>query len=209
MSFDTSRRVREALPELTDPKALRALAHPKRIALLSLLTVEQQLTASEAGRLLDESPASCSFHLQQLARHGFVEEAGPGRGRRRPWRRTSSGFRWGESGAEPEAAAAATELSRVVQEQHAGEMLSWIDRADAEPAEWRDAAVSVDNTVYLTAAELEELRGTMLEIAYLQLERRYGDRAGDPSRRPPGARPVRVFGIAFPLGRPVIDDGAS
>jgi predicted ArsR family transcriptional regulator len=209
MSFEASQRVREVLPELTDPKALRALAHPKRIALLSLLTLERELTASDAGRLLGESPASCSFHLQQLAKHGFVEEAGPGRGRRRPWRRTMTGYRWGDSGAVLGAAAAATALSRVVQEQHASEMLAWIDRADSELHEWRDAAVSVDNTAYLTASELRELREALLGVAYLQLIDRYGDRLDDPSRRPPGARPVRVFGIAFPLGVATGDDGTS
>lgn len=206
MSFDTSRRVREALPELSDPKALRALAHPKRLALLSLLTVERELTASEAGRLVGESPASCSFHLHQLAKHGFVEEAGPGRGRRRPWRRTSSGHRWGDGSPGSEAAAAARELSRVVQEQHAGEMLAWIDRADSEPRTWRDAAFSVDNTVYLTAAELQELQEELLEVTYLRLVERYGDRIDDPDRRPRGARPVRVFGLGFPLARPPAGD---
>jgi|SRR5205085_3074476 predicted ArsR family transcriptional regulator len=207
MSFDTSRRVREALAELSDPKALRALAHPKRIALLSLLTVERELTASEAGRLLGETPASCSFHLQQLAKHGFVEEAGPGRGRRRPWRRTSSGHRWGDSAAGPEAAAAATELSRVVQEQHAAQVLAWVDRADSEPREWRNAAVSVDNTAYLTAAELQQLQEELLEVVYLRLVEHYGDRLKNPIRRPPGARPVRVFGVAFPLAGPATNDG--
>jgi predicted ArsR family transcriptional regulator len=206
MSFDVRHRVHAALPEIADPHALRALAHPKRLALLNLLTLEREVTASEAGRVLGESPASCSFHLHQLAKHGFVEEAGPGRGRRRPWRRTSSGHRWGDSNAEPEAADAARELSRVVQERHSDETLAWVERAGSEPREWRDAAVSVDNTAYLTPTELQELRDTLLEVTYLQLVERYGDRLNDPNRRPSGARPVRVFGVAFPLP-PTTGDG--
>src|SRR5919108_2121595 len=72
--------------ELTDPRALRALAHPIRLALLGALRREGPLTATQAGALVGESAASCSFHLRQLAKYGLVEEAGGGRGRERPWR---------------------------------------------------------------------------------------------------------------------------
>jgi hypothetical protein len=37
--------------------------------------------------MLGESPASCAFHLRTLAKYGFVEKAGGGRSRERPWRR--------------------------------------------------------------------------------------------------------------------------
>ncbi|MGH3064964.1 MAG: winged helix-turn-helix domain-containing protein, partial [Gaiellaceae bacterium] len=75
--------------ELTDPGALRALAHPVRIRLLGLLRREGPLSASEAGRRIGESSGSASYHLRQLARFELVEEAGGGRGRERPWRATS------------------------------------------------------------------------------------------------------------------------
>src|SRR5271154_2933830 len=76
---------------LTDAKAMRALAHPIRIALLEILGV-RTLTATQASELLGESPANCAFHLRTLARYGFVEEAGGGRGRERPWRSTHKSF---------------------------------------------------------------------------------------------------------------------
>jgi DNA-binding transcriptional ArsR family regulator len=78
----------------TDPRTLRALAHPIRLALLGLLRREGPLTATRAGELLGELPASCSFHLRQLARYGLVEEAGGGVGRRRPWRATARATTW-------------------------------------------------------------------------------------------------------------------
>src|SRR4051794_26471252 len=71
---------------LEDARVIRALAHPLRLALLQLLIVRGPLTASEAGEALGESPASASFHLRTLAKYGYVEEAGAGPGRRRPWR---------------------------------------------------------------------------------------------------------------------------
>src|SRR5436305_8556002 len=69
---------------LTDPRALRAMAHPIRLSLIGVLRREGPLTATQAGELIGESSASCSFHLRQLAKYGLVEEAGGGRGRERP-----------------------------------------------------------------------------------------------------------------------------
>ena len=70
-----------SVKRMTDPRALRALAHPLRLSLLGMLRTEGPLTATRAGELLGESSASCSFHLRQLAKYGLVEEAGGGRGR--------------------------------------------------------------------------------------------------------------------------------
>src|SRR5579862_6474412 len=74
--------------KLTDPKAMRALAHPVRMALLDLIAVAGTLTATQASEALGESPANCAFHLRTLAKYGFAREAGGGRGRERPWTRT-------------------------------------------------------------------------------------------------------------------------
>ncbi len=70
----------------TPPAALRALAHPVRLAILDQLRLRGQLSASQLGAHIGESPANCSWHLRKLAEHGFVVEAGNGVGRARPWR---------------------------------------------------------------------------------------------------------------------------
>src|SRR5690349_11062954 len=80
--------------DLTDPKAMRALAHPLRWALLEALAQAGTLTATQASEMLSESPANCAFHLRTLAKYGFVEEAGGGRGRERPWRRAYGRMSW-------------------------------------------------------------------------------------------------------------------
>ena len=108
----------ERPPEVTDPKAMRALAHPVRIALLEELAVHGQLTATEAGELVGESPANTSFHLRQLAKYGYVEEAEGGTGRRRPWKRVALGMRFTEVHEDPETAAAARELSRTMSHRY-------------------------------------------------------------------------------------------
>src|ERR1700736_5177120 len=92
--------------QLTDPRALRAVAHPVRLQLVGLLRREGPLTATQAAERLRQSPASCSFHLRQLAKHGLVEEAGGGRGRERPWRATAMFTSWPNVADTPELAAA-------------------------------------------------------------------------------------------------------
>src|SRR5262249_11548655 len=102
--------------ELTDPRALRAYAHPIRLKLVGLLRRTGPLTATQAGEKIGESAANCSFHLRQLAKFGLVEEAGGGKGRERPWRATSITTEWPDGGADPEAVEAGAMLSRVVVE---------------------------------------------------------------------------------------------
>src|SRR6201986_2432886 len=73
--------------EISDPKAIRALAHPLRLDLLQVLGSGGPATAAHCGRILGTSQANCSFHLRQLAKYGFVEDAGPGTDQReRQWR---------------------------------------------------------------------------------------------------------------------------
>src|ERR1700684_2153615 len=89
---------------LTNPKAIRALAHPVRWALLDALGQAGTLTATQASEMLGESPANCAFHLRTLAKYGFVEGAGGGRGRERPWRQTYNGMSWRARSDETQAA---------------------------------------------------------------------------------------------------------
>ena len=110
MSFDGAR-------ELTDPRTMRALAHPVRLALLEALAHHGPLTATEAAEHVGESPSNCSFHLRQLAKYGFVEEAEGGAGRRRPWRAVSIGTQFSDVHEDTETALAAGTLGRVIAER--------------------------------------------------------------------------------------------
>src|SRR5262249_4606376 len=89
------------VPEITDPRLFRALSHPVRIALVEELTLHGPMTATEVGERIGESPTTCSFHLRQLAKYGFVEEAGGGKGRARPWRPTAIRHSFGNTPDEP------------------------------------------------------------------------------------------------------------
>src|ERR1700729_1277013 len=98
------------LREITDAQTMRALSHPVRIALIEALTVYGAMTATQVGERIGESSTTCSFHLRQLAKYGFVEEAGGGKGRARPWRMTSIGFSLAGAHDDPETEVAASAL---------------------------------------------------------------------------------------------------
>jgi DNA-binding transcriptional ArsR family regulator len=180
--------------ELTDPRALRAVAHPLRLALVGLLRREGPLTATAASEFLGESPASCSFHLRQLAKYGLVEEAGGGRGRERPWRATAFFTSWPNVARNPDLAAATELLSSVVAERYFEHLMRWLGEKADEPPEWQEAALFGDIPLYLTPAELAEL-GSEVE----KLLERYLERTPKRELRPAGARLVTFLQLAFPL----------
>jgi len=182
--------------ELTDARALRAVAHPLRLSLIGLLRREGPLTATQAGAKVGESPASCSFHLRQLAKYGLVEEAGGGRGRERPWRATAQYTSWPEVADDPDLTAASQLLSKLIAERYFQRALAWLDRLPEEPAEWSGAAAFGDAMLYLTADELASLRDELVALA-----QRYAERTVDPSLRPEGSRLVSFLQLAFPEPR--------
>jgi DNA-binding transcriptional ArsR family regulator len=184
----------ESVVQLTDPRALRAVAHPTRLKLLGELRRVGPLTATQAGERIGESPAACSFHLRLLAKWGLVEEAGGGRGRARPWRATAMGHEWSARGPGGEPDEASDMLSRVVLERWFEESLGWVERRREETEEWSEAAVFGDRLLYVTPTELEELNrriGKLLEP--------YAHRVTDPDARPDEARAVTFIQLGFPI----------
>jgi len=184
--------------KITDARTMRALAHPVRIALLEELVIGGALTATELGERIGESPTTCSFHLRQLAKYGFVEEAGGGKGRARPWRLTSIGISFNNTHDDPAAELAANVLSRLVHERQLDRYRAWLENRTAYPREWRDAANDSEYLFYLTPAELTDLNE---EIADLLLSKGHG-RLTDPAQRPAGSVPVEMLLFSFPLQLP-------
>lgn len=180
--------------QLTDPRALRAVAHPTRLELIGLLRRGGPLTATQAAERIGESPASCSFHLRQLAKYGLVEEAGGGRGRERPWRATAIATEWSADGGDEEMQAAGEMLSRVVVERWFESAIEWIERQRREPPQWADAAMLGDALIYMTPEQLREVEAKFRELVEPHLKKL---EAGEPP--PPGTRPVSVISLAFPL----------
>jgi predicted ArsR family transcriptional regulator len=193
MTDDSGNEAARTVKRLTDPRALRALAHPIRLSLVGLLRREGPLTATRAGELLGQSSASCSFHLRQLAKYGLVEEAGGGTGRERPWRATAQFTGWPDATENPELAAAADQLAAVIADRYFEHLMRWLEIKHREPAQWQQASSFGDTLLYVTADELAEL--ARQERALVD---KYLDRLVRPELRPPGSRLVTYLHLSFP-----------
>jgi DNA-binding transcriptional ArsR family regulator len=179
--------------ELRDPKALRAIAHPVRVRLLDELAAGPA-TATELAERIGESPANCSWHLRQLAKYEFVEEAGGGTGRKRPWQIIMRGHIWGVGDEDPELAVASDALTQLLFERESGILQTWLRaRRTEQERPWRDAHFLNQGASWLTAQEVTEL-GEAIQGLIL----RYVGRLTDPESRPPGARLVRFVSWGVP-----------
>jgi len=172
---------------------MRAMAHPTRLTLLNLIGREGELTASRAAELLDDSPGNMSWHLQTLAKYGFVEETGEGKGRSRPWRISSVRNRFITPPDDPEATAAGDALVMLFIERAVQQQREWLAAHDTYPQDWQDAAFLTNQLTYLTAQELEDLSKDVVELFS-----QYSERV-DKSKRPADARPVQVTAFGHPL----------
>jgi DNA-binding transcriptional ArsR family regulator len=194
--------------KLTDARAMRALAHPVRLALLEALAHAGTLTATQASELLGESPANCAFHLRTLAKYGYVVEAGGGKGRERPWRRAHAALHITSEQEDPGAAIAADELGQFWMDTILERARSALSRRQLWPAEWQHTGLPTQSAsiVYLTPDEAREF-GAELDRLY----RRFYDRVDHPERRPAGAMPIEMLLFNYPMthlaGWPVPDAG--
>jgi hypothetical protein len=196
---------------LTDPKAIRALAHPVRWALLDALGQAGTLTATQASEMLGESPANCAFHLRTLAKYGFVEEAGGGRGRERPWRQTYNGMSWRTRTDDPEASAAAEALERVWLDSSLTRARNGLTAMARWPKGLEDSLGATTTRMYVTPAEADELYTEISEVfeRVVGSRHRFTDRR-DPKRRPADAVPVEFVLMAYPvLDLPPLPDSAE
>lgn len=176
---------------------MRAITHPVRLALLEALVLEGPLTATKAGELIGEPPNTCSFHFRQLAKYGFVEEAGGARGRNRPWRLTSFGMRFSDVHDDPETRVAARGLDRLLRERYFARLQAFYNTRADYPEQWQKATGASQFILHVTP---EELRAIDEDVSAVL--NRYRDRLADHGKRPSHSLPVEVLLFAYPIRPP-------
>jgi DNA-binding transcriptional ArsR family regulator len=193
----------ESIPRkaITDPHALRALAHPLRLRLLEELALAGPLTATDLAERVMESPANCSWHLRQLARFGYIEEAPGGTGRQRPWRAVVEVQSWGDSTDDPELARAGDVAATILMDHEYQALRAYRAWQAQEPSQWRDASGSNRSIAWCTAEELAEVNRAVFDLLAPYLARLV-----DPWSRPDGARLVRFVSWGIPA-RPTTGSG--
>ena len=187
---------------VTDAAALKALAHPTRLALLELLVLDGPKTATEAAAVIGGTPANASWHLRKLAEHGFAREVTGTPGRSRPWRAVSEGLTWGDTD-DAETSTAGEGLADILLERELQRYRAARASQATEPPEWREAVTLNQSALWLTAEEAKELAQQMVDLFLAKAER-----LQNPNERPEGARLVSLVGWVVPHG-PMPDKAAQ
>jgi DNA-binding transcriptional ArsR family regulator len=190
----TDGQTRHGGVRISDPKMMRALAHPARIEIVEYLNnTGAVVTATECAGMVGLSPSATSYHLRELAKYGLVEQApSRGDGRERVWRSTGSGLRIDADPADPDAQAATRALVDVFLTRDLARTREWLAHSPSESASWRDASTLMNQQLLLTAEELTALNEQVRELSepYRLRERL--------ATAPEGARKVSFNYTAYP-----------
>jgi len=182
-----------------DASALKALAHPLRLQILRVLSLRKKVSVTSLAEELGETTGATSYHLRQLARHGFVEEveAEPaadgsrtaGR-RRQQWQMAvdrvhMTGFAFLADEATREAAGF---VLREIQADRNRRMANWYATASQWPQGWQRASSDADMFLELNQKQTRALADELAEVV-----KKY--RMMKPGR---GARMIDVQYAVFP-----------
>jgi DNA-binding transcriptional ArsR family regulator len=159
MPADTTKHV-------TDVRTLRAIVHPLRIRLLTLLRLDGPATATELGRRTGESSGATSYHLRQLERFGYIEDDGPQSGRERRWRATSRSTSWdaGDFAADSEGRAVSDALERRQIQLAVDQFERWVARRDGMDPAWLHAATLGDAVLRLTPSQTKAMNDELYAV---------------------------------------------
>lgn len=176
--------------KVLDARSLRGLAHPLRVRLLGLLRTDGPATATRLAEQVGERSGTTSWHLRQLAEHGFIEQDTERGNRRERWWRAaqdSTALRTEEFTDDPELLGPVETLLQEFAAQHYRQSVEFVTSVGQWSTAWVRASDLSDWQLSLSAVELERLS---VEVA--ELVKRY--------RRDPadGDEQVAVQFQAFP-----------
>ncbi|MEL5953357.1 helix-turn-helix domain-containing protein [Streptomyces sp. CLV115] len=175
-----------------DTAALRVLAHPLRLNVLTLLRERGPSTATRMAEELGINPGAASYHLRRLASGGLiVEEPGRGTGRERWWKSVHR-----QSIHDPATAPAEQrEAGRAYTQAVAVAATDRLRRAAQEvallPQEWLEVTSYSDFLLHLTPVDADRMKSELFEVI-----ERYRRGAGEA---PEGSAPVVLQMQAFPV----------
>ena len=171
---------------LTDPRAIRALAHPARQRIIDELYSGRVLTATECAELSGLTPSATSYHLRALARWGIIERADASAdGRERPWRAVAGSLMISSPPGVTGRAIIQNNINRLLEQ--------FDDFRDDDP--WEALGVLHRGRLWLNHAETEAFGKELLELV-----NRYG-KGRTASNHPADARRVSSLVAVVPLGK--------
>ena len=175
---------------ITDPHAIRALAHPARQRVIDELYNGQVLTATECAEIAGLTPSAMSYHLRALEKWGIIERAEEtADGRERPWRARATSLRIdSQSGGAGRLAGQAimrTAVDRVLEQ--------FQELAEDDP--WDDVSTMSRSRLWLTHEEALRFGKELNDLVdRYKKNRTQGD-------HPAGARQISSLLAVVPIGK--------
>jgi DNA-binding transcriptional ArsR family regulator len=181
--------------EINDLEVLKALAHPRRQRILHHLGLHGPATSASLARALGLNTGATSYHLRELAKHGFVEET-PERahGRERWWRAPVRDLRIPPRSRQSEPMRVVIdEMVRLELADDLEQFVQFQGQRDGM-GKWTDAFPHSRGSIRLTRSELRTFFND-----YIALLNRY---KRSDEETPAGARTVFTRFFAFPAPDP-------
>lgn len=191
-------------PRRVDARAMKAFAHPLRMAIYAHLNDVGSATATALARHLHESTGQTSYHLRQLEKHGFVEEdTGRGTGRERWWKPVGFSVPTYDLAQDEANKPAIQAMLQASLDQRARTLARWLSVETGEDPAWIQASVDNTSTRELTAAQARAMTEELMSVIerYMRspaedppgaVDARATDAAGPAEARPAGAEPAPV-----------------
>jgi len=145
---------------------LRALSHPTRLKMLMLLRLEGPATATQLAQQLKLNTGATSYHLRQLAEHGFiVEDSERGDARDRWWKAAHQSTVAGlDSRTSDEDAESAEAYLHTVALMYTETLLQYADERRYLPRPWQKASTTSDWHLRLTPEGAEQLVDALAKL---------------------------------------------
>ncbi|MEU8387949.1 helix-turn-helix domain-containing protein [Micromonospora sp. NPDC048843] len=178
--------------EITEPQALRALAHPVRLAILEHLQRHGPATATGLSPHVGATPSVVSWHLRHLATFGLVHDwDGATSKRERWWQAVARGFRFtAPEGTEGQTAVQQLRAEMFARNSDAPQQWLLHEEPRLDP-EWRTLAGMADTRFVATADELRQLEESIEELIAPYVRRK-------EKSAPADARIVRMLRYLLP-----------
>jgi DNA-binding transcriptional ArsR family regulator len=179
--------------EISDPQALRALAHPTRLAILERLQRHGPATATQLSPHVGATPSVVSWHLRHLAKFGLVTDwDGAASRRERGWQATARGYRFVPRDGDSDALQAARQLDRERIIRATAYTGQWLEHDEGRlPPAWRQESGLANTRVKLTLDEMRAVEAAIEQVLVPYVLRR-------DDAQPADARPVRLLRFVLP-----------
>lgn len=175
-------------------ESLRALAHPDRLRILGVLRAEGPATATSLAQRFGLNSGATSYHLRQLAHHGFIEPAQDlGNRRERWWRSRHESTMFDNAELTGSALEGGLAFAQAVVSRHTAQIQQAHEQYRDLPSEWRHASMQSDYLLTLTAEQAQALNDRLSALLW---EAKAATPA--PGEAPPGTRTYMVVLYGFP-----------